>query len=332
MKRLIFSDVHLHTWQYGARVLENGFNSRLWSQKLALDKMLDRAAEEGVKYAYFGGDFFHTPGNVPTQALQVANEFFQRVQNHGIQLYMLAGNHDMASRNGKIHALAGRQYVTAPGQYRMWRDGGTPVHTLGYTTDSKVIEDFLKNTNTDGGLILMHQGVAGVPLSSGYVLDERLTAEMIPENCEAFTGHYHFYRAVSPRLTVIGNLSAINWSDIDQRKGYILWDDVTGNQEWIESEAPRFVTYDPEQSVENCFVRYCEEVSRGDISEIRKELLQLGAIAIEFPSVKLDDMRSWRSFKNRFNVVDYIKSLEEDMEERRKEVGVEVRGGCYETP
>ena len=200
MKRMIFSDVHLHPWKYGATTLENGYNSRLWAQREALSNVFETCVVEDIEYAYFAGDMFHTPGNVPTQALSVFTEFRAWMEARGIKLRMLTGNHDMGNRAGNIHALP--LAAVAPGETFTWNDGGLTIHGLGYTTDENVLREFLDFVSIEGGMILMHQGVAGVPLASGYILDEKLSHDLIPENCVAFTGHYHLHSPVSDRLTV----------------------------------------------------------------------------------------------------------------------------------
>jgi DNA repair exonuclease SbcCD nuclease subunit len=331
-KRMIFSDVHLHPWKYGATTLENGFNSRLWAQREALMRVYNDCVVEGIEYAYFCGDMFHTPGNVPTQALAVAQEFYEKMDNAGIKLRMLVGNHDMGNRNGNIHALAGRNAVP-PGGIKTWQDGSLLVHGLGYTNDEAVLRRFLDYGAEYGGMLLMHQGVAGVPLSSGYILDEKLSHDLIPENCVAFTGHYHIHSPVSERLTVVGNLTALNWNDIDQNKGYIIYNDETGDLYWKSSFAPEFVTYDADVASYHNFVRYDQPVAACEVEAIRADILKDEAIAVEFTNIVDGAGKTIKGLNTQissFNPTQYISELEGSMEPRRVEVGQQTREMNYE--
>lgn len=327
---MIFSDVHLHPWRYGATTLENGYNSRLWAQGGALDLVFETCLEEEIEYAYFCGDMFHTPGNIPTQALATAQEFFRKMKEQGIKLRMLVGNHDMGNRAGNIHALG--HYAVKPGEFKTWQDGSLLVHGLGYTTDEDQLRKFLEYGAEYGGMLLMHQGVAGVPLASGYILDEKLTGDLIPENCVAFTGHYHNHTKVNPRLTVVGNLTALNWNDIDQRKGFIVYDDETGELETISSGAPEFVSYDSEDGpVEGNFVRFGQPVADSEIETIRKELLEDGALTVEFTNIVTDNADCNVSSVSavNFSPEAYIAELEKEMDPRRVEVGQQTREQNY---
>lgn len=332
MKRMIFSDVHLHPWKYGSTTLENGYNSRLWAQKEALSLVLQACIDEEIQYAYFGGDLFHTPGVIPTQALAVAQEFMVSMAAHNITLRMLVGNHDMGNRTGTIHALG--ENAVSPGTWQTWNDGGILVHGLGYTDSEDTLRRFLDYAAVHGGILLMHQGVAGVPLSSGYILDEKLSHDLIPDSCVAFTGHYHIHSPVSERLTVIGNLTALNWNDLDQSKGYIIYDDETGEMKQHSALAPEFMSIKKTSmsvsEVRGNFVRFIDPVLTEDVEKIRNNFLELGVLTVEFPNIVDETNKTVLVSEGRvFNPTTYITELEDGMDLRRIEVGEQTREMNY---
>ena len=338
MKRLIFSDLHLHTWSYGATITEAGYNSRLWAQKLALDEMLAYAKEHQIDYAYFLGDLFHTHGQVPTQALSIAADFFRKLRAQ-CSVRAIVGNHDMANKAGNIHALEFLRHGELAGK---WFDGGVNVYGLPYTEDEDKIKQFMDICGGTGGIVLLHQGVANVPLGSGYIIDERLKPEMIPDNCVAFTGHYHFHRRVSQNLTVVGNLTGLNWSDANQPKGFVIYDDATGEIEHIEqTAAPNFVSFDGKQfrgnyehPIAGNFLRLNYPVAMDDQEEIRKNYLAEGALTVEFPQL-LTDQEETATMKagDELTIEHLVEAFErKDMNKRRREVGVDLREDNYEAP
>jgi DNA repair exonuclease SbcCD nuclease subunit len=336
-KRLLFSDLHLHTWTYGATVNADGFNSRLAGQAKALDNMLGYALEAEVEYAYFLGDLFHTHGRVPTQALQVAAMFFKDLRDNGIKIRAMYGNHDMDDKHGNIHALSWLDYDELLGEWL--EDDGLLVQALPYTEDEDTLKRFLGDAS-EGAMLLLHQGVAGVPLSSGYVLDEKLTPDLIPDYCTAFTGHYHFHKRVSDNLTVVGNLTPLNWSDIDQTKGFVLLDDDLVPTQIPQEDAPNFRSWSEDiakhsdlANVEDSFIRYTDEVKQSDQEGIRKALIKEGALTVEFPKVEIEVGASAIRTGEEITVEHLVKTFEtEDMEPRRLEVGLEVREERYEAP
>jgi DNA repair exonuclease SbcCD nuclease subunit len=293
------------------------------------------AKSNNIEYIYHGGDTFHTPGSIPTQALSIFQGFLSSLNSNNIKFRTLVGNHDQANRIGNIHPLNTNfikgNLTAEPGEIKHWVDDGLNVFAMGYTESEDKIKELLEVASRTPSMVLMHQGVAGVPLSSGYVIDERLSPSMIPNNCRVFTGHYHYHKQVTPNLTVIGNLTALNWSDIDQIKGFLVWDDETNETEFIESGAPRFISlrHDMDWDDSNsCFVRFMGEVSLGESRAIRKDLLDRGAITVEFPSL----VKAFESEINRdsFKAKDYLKELEKDLEPRRLKVGQEIREENYE--
>lgn len=331
MKRLLFSDIHLNTWAYGAEVMENGMNSRLYRQHMAIRDMVEDAADQGVKYAYFFGDLFHVHGMIQTQALTVAADLFQALEDFEIKIRAIPGNHDMATREGRFHAL---QFLPTRAILGRWEDDGLLVRALPYTEDQAVLDAFLEESAKEGGMLMLHQGVQGVPLASGYVLDEKLTPEMIPSNCRAFTGHYHFHRAVSPNLTVVGNLVPLTWGDIDQSKGWVIWDDQTGALEQrVQSSSPGFITWNYEQDlnlVSGNFVRYTTPVAVKEMDKIRADLIKEGALMVEFPELKLDKKKDKIRSGEEVTIEKIVGEFEsDDMTPRRKQVGKELREERY---
>lgn len=334
MKRLFISDLHLHTWSYGATVTDKGYNSRLAGQAGALHEVLDYIEQHSIRHLYFNGDLFHTHGRVPVQALNVATGFFQGVRDRKCKIRAIYGNHDMESKDGSINSLEPLllNYSEINGEWN--DDDGLTVRALPYTEDEERLKRFLGEAPA-GAMLMLHQGVAGVPLSSGYVLDEKLTPEMIPDYCKAFTGHYHFHRKVSENLTVIGNLTPLNWNDIDQPKGFVVWDNETGEMEQvIQKSAPGFASYYSEIAVENVrgnFVRYVRPVSVKAQEELRKGLIEEGALTVEFPQLESESKEIRRG--ETVTVEHLVKAFEgEDMEPRRVEVGKEIRETRYEAP
>jgi DNA repair exonuclease SbcCD nuclease subunit len=334
-KRLIFSDIHFHPWAYGSHITDEGINSRLAAQAAAADEMINDAVEEGVKHAYFCGDLFHTHGNVPTQALMVAANMFQKLRNQGISVRAIPGNHDQYDRQGAIHGL---QFLPESERIGHWVDEGLDVRSLPYTDDDEVLKRFLGEAGDgDGSMLLLHQGVSGIPLSSGYVLDERLTADMIPDNCRAFTGHYHFHKAVTPKLTVVGNLTPLGWGDIDQEKGWLIWDDAgTYFEQKIQTTSPEFVTYhdvmgDMTQVVGR-FVRYSKAIYYSEQPAVRERLIKAGALSVEFPTMKVEKSQDNIRTGEGITAEHIAEEFDKKAEGRRAEIGVELRESTYQTP
>lgn len=334
MKRLIFSDTHLHPFSYGATITKSGFNSRLFSQFQAAMAMIDDARNLKIEYAYFCGDLFHKHGYIPTQALVVASAIFKRFRDYGIKVRAIPGNHDQYNQLGTIHALS----FLNEEEYSCYWEDGILIKALPYTNDDEMIKEFLRDAGEDcTRMVLMHQGVSGVPLSSGYMIDERLNPNMIPESVHVFTGHYHFFKEVTPNLTVIGNLTPLNYSDIDQKKGWLIWDDETNEIERrYQTQSPNFISWDEKKEealIKGNFVRYTTPINPKDQSDIRKSLLEKGALAVEFPVMKIKKQQQDKIEASEGSLINsLIKNIDEQNTGRRKVIGVETREEKYNFP
>ncbi len=332
-KSLIFSDLHLNSWSYGSHITDNGFNSRLWQQWLAIEEMINDAEDQGCKFAYFCGDLTHTHGQVQTQVQVIATRLFKELRNRGIKIRAIPGNHDMYDRRGTIHSLSFLADEEISGS---WVDEDQRVLALPYTTDEGVLKRFLSKAAGGGEstLLLLHQGVSGLALASGFVLDERLTPDMIPDNCRAFAGHYHQHAAVRPNLTVVGCLTPLNWSDIDASKGWLIWDRSTGDLEQkIQTASPEFVTHaGSDMSYVGMFVRYTEPVHYSEQHAIREALIKEGALSVDFPTMKIenttDNIREGEGITAKHLADEFAKQVVG----RRGDVGREVRAANYQIP
>ncbi|RAP43676.1 DNA repair exonuclease [uncultured Methanosphaera sp.] len=84
------ADTHLGYRQYGLLEREEDFYD-------AFNKIIDDIIEKDVDYVIHAGDLFETP-KPPIKALLVAQKGFEKLKEHNIQVYVIAGNHDIMQR------------------------------------------------------------------------------------------------------------------------------------------------------------------------------------------------------------------------------------------
>lgn len=346
MKILLFSDAHLHTWKYGSKITPEGYNSRLVRQFGVLNMIGTYAYENDIENVFFLGDLFHTHSQVPTQALSLAhNAFWWFKHKFKLNTTFLVGNHDMVDKAGRIHAIGWlREYGNVIEEQTTFTIGNQKFHALPYTEDETKLNEFLSET-PNGAIILMHQGVAGIPMGSGFVINEMLNSEMIPEQCKhAFTGHYHTHKKVHDKLTIVGSMTQLTWADVGDARGWVVYDTDTNEVIHIEQTyAPEFRILDMENAtylagglpptvpIDGNFIRVINW--KGDRDELRKQLLDSGADAVEF---ELD--RALKPDTDLFQAADFsiepiLKKYDEmTMTNRRQEIGRQIRDFSYETP
>lgn len=340
MKILIFSDLHLHTWKYGSYITDSGYNSRLLSQVNVLDQINKFADTNNIDHILFGGDLFHTHSSIPTQALSAAVQCFAMMSNK--KIIALLGNHDMSNKAGNIHSLQWlREYATVVEWSSTIEFGESVIHALPYTESEEELQTHLKNTPRDS-ILLLHQGVAGVPMGSGFVINEMLRPDMLDKvHCKAaFAGHYHTHKIVNEKLTVIGSPMQHTWGDVGEARGWIVYDTNTGVSKHYQSIAPEFRILDCGQSnialggapphfpIQNNFIRLINWI--GDRDEIRQILKTQGAASIEFELSR--DLRKEGTDipvpEKEFDIETLVKEYENlPMTKQCKDIGKAIREG-----
>ena len=350
---VIFSDLHLHPWAFGSRVNEWGYNSRMWAMANAVHEMIQYCDANQIDTVFFCGDLFHTHGKVDTGALLLASRIFEHFKQAGIHVVVLRGNHDTASARGyNIHSLkwldAYDNVIVVEKNHTHVNFKGINFAALAYTEDAEEIRHFLNVKVKDQDLVLMHQGVAGVPMASGWVLDEVLTPSMIPENIKhCFIGHYHEHKRVTDKITVVGSMTHQTWADVDATRGFIDYNLETNEIIQIKSNAPEFcrIDFGGDSVLEDDFQHQGPggfknkminaKNFQGDPDDVRDKLLSWGALAVTF---ELSDKtsnngKSLIHYTGDFSVQPILDEYEKSISNQRTlEIGKEIREESYEVP
>jgi len=98
------ADIHFGVENYGRIDSATGIHTRLLDFEKALATIIDAAIKDDIDLFVFSGDAYKTPYPTPTQQKLLLQQFF-RLQEHGIPVVIVVGNHDHPLSFGKAHAL-----------------------------------------------------------------------------------------------------------------------------------------------------------------------------------------------------------------------------------
>lgn len=98
------ADIHFGMENYGRIDPATGIHSRLLDFKKCLEFCVDKAIEQDIDFFMFSGDAYKTANPTPTQQKLFLQQFL-RLQQHGIPVAIVVGNHDHPMSFGKAHAL-----------------------------------------------------------------------------------------------------------------------------------------------------------------------------------------------------------------------------------
>ncbi len=282
MKFIAYSDPHIHPHQSYSKALPDGMNTRLKDALDAVSEIYEIAGKLGLPVVS-GGDTFQIKNSIPVLAytkmaeiLKARSDFIvaSRTDRLHHQDVMCIGNHDMATHDGRCHALApfrGLEGIEIPYQdcnhYINWVGESSktlisvipyPMHHGKFNQDKfrqhiecadKVIAEIAPDTSIllshlfTHELMKKHLGLDGE--FSGLALLEHFDMVLL--------GHHHTHdiiegpkdkRGRTKKVVSIGSPLQLKSSERGEKKGYLIVDTDTLGVEFHPLESPEFRAFD----------------------------------------------------------------------------------------
>jgi len=339
MKAIIISDLHMHKWQYGSRLTEQGYNSRLWYLYQALMEVCKYLDQNKTDAVFITGDIFHTHEKLDVQVLFLTSIAFMEIAKR-TKLYLLEGNHDMATADGKIHAL--KQFetlATVIDKPMTFEVAGTPILAHPYTKDVNALQEFLARAE-ESSVALLHQGVAGANLGSSWVPDETFGLQMIPSQIEkVYCGHFHTPQAID-KIYIPGSIAPHTRADRGAR-GYLIHNEDSVLFQTLST--PQFIAHEftpklfetDQTHVAGHFIRITDCPHDIDVKALRDLFLDAGAESIEVVhnDISMQTPKGSDVKTGDFSIEPLLQEYEKiQMPARRQEIGKLIRDFRYEVP
>jgi DNA repair exonuclease SbcCD nuclease subunit len=252
MRLLIFSDLHAHSFRHYSTTLDNGRNSRLEDTINILEEIYNACKTYEVNSVIFCGDCFHARGNINVQTFNAVYEQFGKLCSISHHFAMLVGNHDQANAVGDVHsayAFGSMLMVLDKPKWYTFDGYGEELHILAipFHENKEIVLEQIKvgSLNAPKGqrICVAHLGISGANPGANFVLisPDNVTVNAFSGNCflQTFLGHYHMPQELIPGINYVGATHQHNWGDVDQKRGFFLWDTPEGDAD--DFHEPRFV-------------------------------------------------------------------------------------------
>ena len=184
------------------------------------------------------GDTFDRRKYVNFYALDRAKKmFFDKLEERGIRVHMLAGNHDTYYKNtnevnspdlllveyGNIDVISKPETIVID---------GTSICMLPWICPENYQEslDHIKNTKAE--VCMGHLEIAGFAMYRGMESHDGLAKETFEKFDLVFSGHYH-HRSSDKHIHYLGNPYELTWQDYNDPRGFHLFDLSTRELEFI---------------------------------------------------------------------------------------------------
>ncbi|MCJ7648592.1 MAG: metallophosphoesterase [Candidatus Lokiarchaeota archaeon] len=196
--------------------------------------------DRGIDCVVHLGDAFDNRKGVDYWGLEWAQRvFYDRLLDKDIQLYQICGNHDAEKKTtnkyNSIDTLL-RDYsniirITEPVEHTI--DELKCLFIPWICKDNEQITfDVLKSSNAK--VIFGHLELSGFSLFPGFLQTHGLSTEKFQKYDRVFSGHYHA-RSNDGKIYYLGNPYQMFWSDVDDVRGFHIFDTDTYELEFIEN-------------------------------------------------------------------------------------------------
>jgi DNA repair exonuclease SbcCD nuclease subunit len=244
LKVAIITDQH-----FGARNDSIAFLD--FFQKFYDDTFFPALDAAGINTVLILGDTFDRRKYVNFYALDRAKKmFFDKLEERGIRVHMLAGNHDTYYKNtNDVNSpdLLLREYnnidvIDSPETIVI---DGTSICMMPWICPENYQESLDEMKNTKAEICMGHFEIAGFAMHRGMESHDGLSKEIFDKFDMVFSGHYH-HRSNDSHIYYLGNPYELTWQDFKDTRGFHLFDLERRELEFIPNPNTMFerVEYD----------------------------------------------------------------------------------------
>lgn len=210
--------------------------------------------KEGIKTLYILGDTFDRRKYVNFNTLSRAKKmFFDVLEDKGINVVMLAGNHDTYYRNtNDVNSpdllLAEYSNITIIDRPRTVTEGGYYICMIPWICTDNYDECMKEMMATKADVCMGHFEISGFAMYRGAESHEGLDPNIFSKFDRTFSGHYH-HKSSRGNIHYLGNPYELTWQDYDDPRGFHIFDLASHDLEFIRNPYTMFARYEYDDSV-----------------------------------------------------------------------------------
>jgi UDP-2,3-diacylglucosamine pyrophosphatase LpxH len=238
MKVAIITDQH-----FGARK-----NSKLFHDyflKFYNDVFFPTLEEQGITTVVDMGDTFDSRKGIDFSALSWAkNNYYDRLQEMGVKVHTIVGNHTAYYKNtNNINAvdLLLREYdnVTVYSEPTEVLLGQLPVLFIPWINQENETNTLKLIEKTTCKCAMGHLELQGFRVNRQILMEHGLESKLFGKFSRVYSGHYHT-RSDNGVVYYLGNPYEIYWTDVDDTRGFHIFDTETITHEPINNPYKMF--------------------------------------------------------------------------------------------
>jgi DNA repair exonuclease SbcCD nuclease subunit len=199
----------------------------------------------GIDNVLILGDTFDRRKYVNFYSLDRAKKmFFDKLEERGIKLFMIAGNHDTYFKNtNEVNSpellLAEYTNISLVSSAMDITVGETPICFVPWICPENYDSSLETINESKAEICVGHFEIAGFAMYRGMESHEGLSKDMFKKFDMVFSGHYH-HRSDDGHIYYLGNPYELTWQDFNDPRGFHLFDLQTRELEFIRNPYTMF--------------------------------------------------------------------------------------------
>jgi len=237
MKICLLGDTH-----FGARNDSKTFHSYF---KKFYDLFFDYLDQNKIEYIIQLGDLFDRRKYINFLTLSESKKyFFDRIENRGIKLISLLGNHDIfwkesLSVNSPELLLQNYNYIDIIYNPTTIKCGGVPIDIIPWICKENEQSVFEFVTKSNSKICMGHFELAGFEMMKGVPNHDGIDGKFLSNYNHVYSGHYHTASSKG-NITYLGTPYELTWSDYNDPKGFYILDLDSKEVEFVKNPFSMF--------------------------------------------------------------------------------------------
>ena len=196
--------------------------------------------KEGIKTVIHLGDCFDVRKGIDYWSLDWAKRvFFNPLQEKGIQVHVIVGNHDIFYKNTlKINApglnLNEYENVTCYSSPQDVCVENENVFFIPWICEDNAEEFVESMAYSEASVAMGHLEIAGFYANQNYQCQHGTDARVFEQFSKVFSGHFHKKNS-NGNITYLGNPYQLYWNDEGDTRGFHLFNLGTEELEFVEN-------------------------------------------------------------------------------------------------
>lgn len=186
-------------------------------------------------------------------ARNLEKHFMSVCDAEGIELYIIAGNHDTYFKNtndvNSLRQLYDRSnyenlhlYWDKPVELNM---DGCKIMLAPWICSENMDISMQEMEKTDAQILMGHFEIVGYEMDKGHICQSGFDRNVFKKFDSVYSGHFHQPSSLG-NITYLGAQYEMTWSDHDQKRGFSVFDTDTRTMEYIRNPLRLFhkIVYD----------------------------------------------------------------------------------------